>query len=146
MDDDVAEAILEAATSLADAVRRGARGEIHETLVRVRSSRGSASGSVERAAWTGLERVAMACAHGLGGLASQSGRLEPESLAAKVLARIADGDVYSNEDLVEMLGSDPWQISRAGRRLRELGLATRDRQGRVNVWTATPAGRAELNS
>lgn len=142
----MADAILDEATLLAAAVRRGARDAVDATIARARESSGGARGAMERAAWTGLERVAMACADALGGLAAQSGRLEPESLAARVLARIADGDVYSNEDLVEMLGSDPWQISRAGRRLRELGLATRERHGRVNVWAATPAGRAELQS
>lgn len=139
----MAEAILDEATLLAAAVRTGARDEVDASIARVRDSAGLANDGVERAAWNGLERVAAACADRLGGLARQSRRLEPESLAARVLARIADGDVYSNEDLVEMLGSDPWQVSRAGRRLRDLGLATRERQGRVNVWSVTPAGLAE---
>ena len=142
--EETADAILNEAASLAEALRRGARGDVESALARVRRSAGTAGDAVERAAWAGLERLGTAGGEVLGGLAAQTGRLEPESLAARVLAQLADGDVYSNEDLVEMLESDPWQVSRAGRRLRELGLAIRRRQGRVNVWTVTQAGRAEL--
>lgn len=142
----MAGAVLDEAVLLAAAVSRGARADVDASLARLREASSGAADALQRAAWTGLERVAMACADALGGLAAQSGRLEPGSLAARVLVQIADGDVYSNEDLVEMLESDPWQISRAGRRLRELGLTARERQGRVNVWTATTAGRAESQS
>lgn len=55
--------------------------------------------------------------------------------------RSREGRAVGNADLAVLLGTDDWQVSRAGRRLRELGLVTRARLGRVNVWDLTDAGR-----
>jgi len=79
------------------------------------------------------------------GLADQRGKLEAESLPARMLAEIARGARVGNADLAQLLGTDTWQLSRAGRRLRDAGLATRTRSGRINVWDLTVNGRTELN-
>ncbi len=79
------------------------------------------------------------------GLARQGGHLEVGSLAAHMLAEIARGARVGNADLAELLGTDAWQLSRAGRRLRDAGLATRARSGRINVWDLTSAGREEVD-
>lgn len=47
------------------------------------------------------------------------------------------------EDLDFHFDTDPWQLSRAGRRLRDLGLADRVRAGRLNTWSLTDAGEQE---
>ncbi len=79
------------------------------------------------------------------GLADQGGQLEAESIAARMLGEIGRGARVGNTDLAQLLETDPWQLSRAGRRLREAGLATRTRSGRINIWDLTSDGRAELN-
>lgn len=79
------------------------------------------------------------------GLAPQSAPLEPGSLAARMLLEIAAGVQGANADLAERLDTDQWQLSRAGRRLRDLGLATRVRTGRLNGWTVTKTGERELS-
>jgi DNA-binding MarR family transcriptional regulator len=50
-----------------------------------------------------------------------------------------------NADLADRLDTDQSQVSRAGRKLRELGLATRVRTGRLNGWTITTAGEREAS-
>ncbi len=82
------------------------------------------------------------------GLAPQMASLEPGSLPTRMLLEIAAGVRGANADLAERLDTDPWQLSRAGRRLRELGLASRTRSGRLNEWSLTGAGErvaAELS-
>ncbi len=79
------------------------------------------------------------------GLADQSGGLEIESLPARMLAEIGRGARVGNADLAQLLQTDPWQLSRAGRRLRDAGLAIRSRSGRINVWDLTARGRTELS-
>lgn len=79
------------------------------------------------------------------GLAPQSAPLEAGSLAARMLLEIAGGVRGANADLADRLDSDPWQVSRAGRRLRELGFATRVREGRLNGWTLTKPGESEAS-
>lgn len=81
----------------------------------------------------------------LRGLAPPERALEPGSLPARLLAEIERGARVGNADLAELLGTDPWQVSRAGRRIRELGLVTRARTGRVNVWDLTEAGQQEVD-
>lgn len=75
------------------------------------------------------------------GLAVPAADLEPDSLPTRLLFEIARGARVGNGDLAVLLDTDDWQVSRAGRRLRELGLVTRARLGRVNVWDLTEAGR-----
>lgn len=58
---------------------------------------------------------------------------------------LARGARIGNADLAELLGTDAWQLSRAGRRLRDAGLATRIRSGRINVWDPTADGREEVD-
>ena len=55
------------------------------------------------------------------------------SLPARMLLEIADGVQGANADLSDRLDTDQSQVSRAGRRLRQLGLATRVRAGRLNA-------------
>jgi Mn-dependent DtxR family transcriptional regulator len=57
-----------------------------------------------------------------------------------MLLEIAGGVRGGNADLADRLDTDQWQVSRAGRRLRELGLATRERAGRLTGWTLTKVG------
>ncbi len=60
-----------------------------------------------------------------------------------MLGEIARGARVGNADLAEVLATDAWQLSRAGRRLRDAGLATRIRSGRINVWDLTADGWEE---
>lgn len=80
----------------------------------------------------------------LRGLAAPAPGLVPGSLPARLLAEVDRGARVGNADLAELLGTDQWQLSRAGRRLRELGLMTRSRIGRVNTWDLTEEGRLEV--
>lgn len=82
---------------------------------------------------------------GESGLAAQTSPFEPGSLVERLLLEVAGGVHGANADLADRLGTDQWQLSRAGRRLRDLGLAERKRAGRLNVWTLTPAGRREAS-
>ena len=77
------------------------------------------------------------------GLGPQTALFEPGSIPEQLLVEIARGVRGANADLAETLETDQWQISRAGRRLRELGLAERTRTGRINQWTLTRAGEGE---
>lgn len=77
------------------------------------------------------------------GLAAQTAPIEPGSLPERLLLEIDRGVRGANADLAERLGTDQWQVSRAGRRLRDLGLAERTRAGRLNSWTLTSAGERE---
>ena len=65
---------------------------------------------------------------------------EPGSLAARLLLEIASGVHGTNADLAERLATDETQICRAGRRIRELGLADRSREGRLNRWSISREG------
>lgn len=78
------------------------------------------------------------------GLAMQTALIEPGSLPERLLLQIDSGVQGANADLAERLGTDQWQVSRAGRRLRDLGLAERTRTGRLNSWTLTSAGQREV--
>lgn len=77
------------------------------------------------------------------GLAPQTATIEPGSLPERLLREIDSGVCGANADLAERLGTDQWQLSRAGRRLRDLGLAERTRTGRLNLWRLTSAGAQE---
>lgn len=77
------------------------------------------------------------------GLAPQTATIEPGSLPERLLLEIDSGVCGANADLAERLGTDQWQLSRAGRRLRDLGLAERTRTGRLNLWRLTSAGDQE---
>lgn len=72
--------------------------------------------------------------------------IAPETLAHDVLAHIVAHPGCSNDDIVLHLGKDRTQISRAGRRLAEAGLARKHRRGTKNVWRATPRGVGALNA
>lgn len=80
-----------------------------------------------------------------------TGRLRPDlpfeqgSLAARLLLEIEAGVHGANTDLAERLGTDKTQLSRAGRRLRQLRLAESQRDGRLNRWTITPEGTAVVS-
>lgn len=129
------------------------------TALRARSSRGLArtedqllgladSGSREwERALTALADVCRATREldEFRGLAAPAPDLEPESLPARMLTEIGRGARVGNADLAVILGTDDWQLSRAGRRLRELGLVTRARLGRVNVWDLTDDGRQAMD-
>lgn len=69
-------------------------------------------------------------------------QFEPGSLPARLLLEIEAGVRGANTDLAERLGTDKTQLSRAGRRLRQLRLAECEREGRINRWDITPAGAA----
>lgn len=78
------------------------------------------------------------------GLSPQTATIEPGSLPERLLLEIDRGVRGANADLAETLGTDQWQVSRAGRRLRDLGLAERTRAGRLNSWRLTSAGNQEV--
>ena len=128
------------------AVAAALRARSSRCLARIESQLASLAES-EPAEWTGaLTALADVCRatrelDEFRGLAAPAADLEPESLPARLLAEIGRGARVGNADLAVLLGTDDWQLSRAGRRLRELGLVTRARLGRVNVWDLTDAGR-----
>lgn len=69
----------------------------------------------------------------------QGGQWPPEGKGSVIeIAESVRG--AANADLAERLDTDQWQDSRAGRRLRDLGLASRSRAGRLNAWVLTSAG------
>jgi len=68
--------------------------------------------------------------------------IEPASVSARFVATVGRHPGVCNSRIEEMLGIDETQVSRAGRRLVELGLAVKRRVGRQNAWVLTPAGRA----
>lgn len=134
---DLVERVAAAATSSDTAALRKVRAEVARRAKR-------ANGTYERGLYDGLLAVIDSARGALGGgvgLAPQSAPLEPGSLAARMLIEIAEGVQGANADLAERLDTDQWQVSRAGRRLRDLGLATRSRAGRLNAWVLTSAGR-----
>ena len=102
----------------------------------------------DRGVYEGLLGVVDATREAMGvgrGLAPQSAALEPGSLAARMLLEVARGVRGANADLAERLDTDQWQVSRAGRRLRDLGFATRSRAGRLNGWSLTSAGEHQVS-
>ncbi len=142
----VAQTIERASHAVADALRtRSATG-----LARVEAQlREVATSEPElwRSALTSLADVCRATREidEFRGLAAPTAGLEPESLPVRLLVEIHRGARVGNDELAELLGTDVWQVSRAGRRLRDLGFVTRARLGRVNVWDLTEAGREEVD-
>ncbi len=67
--------------------------------------------------------------------------LESRSLPVRLLLEIDAGVRRVNTDLAERLGTDKTRVGRAGRRLRQLGLAGCEREGRINRWKITPEGQ-----
>ena len=134
------------ARRVADAAGTGDRATLRRLRAELaRSSKGT-SDARERGVYDGLLGVVDAASDLLvdgGGLAAQTTPIEPGSLAARLLLEIAAGVRGANSDLADRLDTDQWQVSRAGRRLRDLGLATRVRSGRLNGWSLTDAGQHE---
>lgn len=95
------------------------------------------------------EALLLVLTHGLGTDEEEPQRgppFEPGSLPSRLLLEVAAGVHGANADLAERLGTDDSQVSRAGRRLRQLGLAVRTREGRLNRWSITPDGQALVDS
>ena len=133
-----------------DRVVAGVRSGEPASLRRVRAELERATGSrrYERGVCDALIAVvdaALSAPNGRHDLAPQSALLEPGSLPERMLREIARGVRGANTDLADRLDTDQWQVSRAGRRLRELGLATRVRTGRLNLWQLTSAGNDEAS-
>jgi hypothetical protein len=136
---DLARRVAAAVRSSNVAALRGVRSELARAAKK-------AAGTYERGVYDGLLEVlvsAQAVGDAESGLGPQSAPLEPGSLAARMLLEVAGGVRGANADLADRLDTDQWQVSRAGRRLRELGLATRARTGRLNGWALTKAGERE---
>jgi hypothetical protein len=134
----------------ADRVVAGVRSGEPASLRRVRAELKRATGSkrYERGVRDALIAVidaGLAAPEGRQDLAPQSALLEPGCLPERMLREIARGVRGANTDLADRLDTDQWQVSRAGRRLRELGLATRVRTGRLNVWELTRSGEEEAS-
>lgn len=69
-------------------------------------------------------------------------RLEPGSLAERMLLCIAAQNGVSNQDVLMKLGTDETRLSRAAARLQSLGLVVRRQAGRSVFWEASAAGAA----
>ncbi len=132
---------LEQAAAASDLPTSAARQLLRDLT---RASR-AAGCDYERGALDGLAAVVeqLAAFETAGGLAPQAAALEPGSLPARLLLEIAAGVRGANADLADRLDTGASQLSRAGRRLREAGLATRHREGRLNGWSITERGRNE---
>lgn len=130
------EKVAAAATSSGAAALRKVRAQLASAVK-------GAMGTFERGLYDGLLAVVDSARGAVGGVgvAPQSAPLEPGCLAARMLIEIAEGVQSANADLAERLATDQWQVSRAGRRLRDLGLASRSRTGRLNGWVVTSVGR-----
>jgi hypothetical protein len=74
-----------------------------------------------------------------------SARLEPGTLPHRMLGAIVATPLLTNTELMEVLGCDETQVSRAGRRLSGYGLAITRKHGRMNQWEATPSGVAAFH-
>lgn len=72
--------------------------------------------------------------------------IEPDTVAHRFLAAVADDPGCSNDDLAITLELDKTAVSRAGRRLHVAGLARKRRAGRRNAWEPTPRGLAALGA
>lgn len=72
--------------------------------------------------------------------------IEPDTIAHRFLAAVADEPGCSNEDLVSMLDVHKSAVSRAGRRVHAAGLARKRHAGRRNAWELTPRGLAALGA
>lgn len=134
--------------TLAGALNEGSLGEL--SALEQRLAVMAVSPTVEPEWRPVIEAFRQACdaagsALGRQGLARQGGHFEAGSLPARMLGEIARGARVGNVDLAELLGTDAWQLSRAGRRLRDAGLATSTRSGRINVWALTSDGREEVD-
>lgn len=131
-----------AAAEVARAVMR-ARWDAQSLVVELQDAAGNAREGYERGAVDALLAV-LECARGREPYEPSDVPLERGSLAARLLLEIRAGVQGANVDLAERLGTDKTQLSRAGRRLRQLGLADRVRDGRINRWSLTQEG-AELS-
>lgn len=133
----------------ADRVVAGVRSGERASLQRLRKElRGAASGASRYEsgfcdALVAIVDAALVASTGRPDLAPQATLFEPGSLAERLLLEIASGVRGANTDLAVRLDTDEWQVSRAGRRLRELGLAARVRTGRLNAWELTRVGQDE---
>jgi DNA-binding MarR family transcriptional regulator len=134
------DALVEGDTSLLETMREGLRRRLGAWM----------SGAERRpddpvSSLSGVLRVIEASAQRLS--ASQlPAALGPGTYAHQVLQAIAQDPGVSNTELRERLGLDETEVSRTGRRLREAGVATRRRFGRVNSWTLSPAGERLLEA
>lgn len=72
--------------------------------------------------------------------------IAPGTRPHEMLAYIVENAGCSNDDLVHHTGADKTQISRAGRRLHDLGLVRKRRTGTRNTWQATPRGVGALHA
>ncbi len=135
-------------TRVVAAVRSESRSELRKLEVDLKSvARAVGQGTYERGLVDGFLRVVQAAAVDAGprrGLAPQSAAFEAGSLPARMLLEIAAGVRGANADLADRLDTDQYQISRAGRRLRDLGLVERARAGRLNGWSITSRGEREV--
>ena len=133
---------------VAAAVRSGSRSDLRKLEVDLkRLARTIDQGTYERGVVDGLLKIVEAAASVAApsrGLAPQAAAFEPGSLPARMLLEIGAGVRGANADLADRLGTDQYQVSRAGRRLRELGLAERTRAGRLNGWSLTILGGREV--
>lgn len=129
------------------AARSCSRAELRKLEIDLkRAARTIDQATYERGVVDGLLKVVEAAAGVAapsGGLAPQSAEFEPGSLPARMLLEIAAGVRGANADLADRLDTDQYQISRAGRRLRDLGLAERARAGRLNGWSLTGRGERQ---
>lgn len=131
--------VAEAVAAANAAVLRTLRSDLR------RAATSATDRSYDRGLYEALLAVVDAARRSERGLAPQSSPLEPGSLAARMLLEMAAGVLGANADLADRLDTDQWQVSRAGRKLRELGLATRVREGRLNGWTLSASGRREAD-
>jgi hypothetical protein len=140
-------ALADFAHRVAAAVASSDGAQLRELRIELTRLRKGAAAGQERGICEGLLTVVDAAGDLAGGrgLAPQSTPLEPGSLAARLLLEIDGGVRGANADLADRLDTDQWQVSRAGRRLRDLGLATRVRSGRLNGWSLTKAGLREAS-
>jgi hypothetical protein len=129
----------DAAARVAHAVRTAGRG----TPKLASELRGVIENLPERSHEHGAAAALLAVleqAHEIDGALRVDLPFESGSLPARLLLEIEAGVRGANADLAERLGTDKTQVSRAGRRPRQLRLAECEREGRMSRWAITPEG------
>ncbi|HEX9993365.1 MAG TPA: tetratricopeptide repeat protein [Acidimicrobiales bacterium] len=67
--------------------------------------------------------------------------IEPGSVAGRLVVAVASQPGISSKDLAEAIGVTEPQVSRASRRLFDLGLVVNRKMGRRKMWFVTPLGQ-----
>jgi hypothetical protein len=119
---------------------------LHRVYISLRGDRNADAEAAEmRGELRGLHNVASVALERMVPLRMLA-EIAPDTLVHKVLAHVVEHPGCSNDDLVRQLETDKTQVSRAGRRLIDAGMARKRRMGSRNAWQPTPRGIRALSA